>query len=112
MFINDEEKMLDFINLGKEEFLATYSYIKENEYIETLLVVQFLKWLEKRNKKTTKKIELVIAFNIIIFIADKVRWSFNYDHEENLICLLQNEKIVLNNIIESNVIEYIMKKVV
>ena len=111
MFINDKEKMLDFKNLSKEEFLSTYSYVNESEYIETLLVVKFLSWLENRNKKPTKNIEIIIAFNTVIFIADRVRWSFDYDYDENLICSLQNEKIILNNIVTSDIIEYIKQKV-
>lgn len=34
-FLNDEEKMRDFICLTKEEFLASYSYITEDEYDNT-----------------------------------------------------------------------------
>jgi len=31
-FIDDEEKMIDFIALSKEEFLKSYSYINEESY--------------------------------------------------------------------------------
>ena len=31
-FISDEEKMLDFCLLSKNEFLASYSYLTETEY--------------------------------------------------------------------------------
>lgn len=34
-FLNDEEKMRDFICLTKEEFLASYSYLTEDEYDNT-----------------------------------------------------------------------------
>ena len=34
-FIDDEEKMYDFVRLTKEEFLLSYSYITENEYENT-----------------------------------------------------------------------------
>lgn len=35
-FINDEEKMRDFYELSKEEFLNSYSYLTENDYEATI----------------------------------------------------------------------------
>lgn len=34
-FIDDEEKMRDFYELTKEEFLLSYSYLTEEEYDNT-----------------------------------------------------------------------------
>lgn len=34
-FIDDKEKMLDFFQLSKEEFLKSYSYLTEEEYDAT-----------------------------------------------------------------------------
>lgn len=34
-FINDKEKMRDFKKLSKKEFLASYSYLTEQEYDNT-----------------------------------------------------------------------------
>ena len=34
-FIDDEEKMKDFIKLTKDEFLASYRYLTEEEYKKT-----------------------------------------------------------------------------
>lgn len=34
-FIDDEEKMVDFFILTKEEFLMSYSYLTEEEYDAT-----------------------------------------------------------------------------
>lgn len=34
-FINDKEKMADFIRLSKQEFLLCYSYLTEQEYENT-----------------------------------------------------------------------------
>lgn len=34
-FINDQEKMVDFFTITKEQFLNFYSYISEDEYEET-----------------------------------------------------------------------------
>ena len=39
-FADDEEKMVDFKNLTKEEFLFSYSYLTEEEYD---LTVEYLK---------------------------------------------------------------------
>lgn len=35
-FIEDEEKMYDFVRLTKEEFLLSYSYLTEEEYDNTM----------------------------------------------------------------------------
>ena len=36
-FCDDEEKMVDFFQLSKEEFLESYSYMTEEEYLLTAL---------------------------------------------------------------------------
>lgn len=38
-FIGDAEKMYDFIEMSREEFLASYSYLTEAEYRLTKLRV-------------------------------------------------------------------------
>ena len=43
-FIDDEEKMYDFVRLTKEEFLSSYSYLTEDEYNNTK------KLYEERNR--------------------------------------------------------------
>ena len=43
-FADDKEKMVDFKNLTKEEFLFSYSYLTEEEYD---LTVEYLKALEE-----------------------------------------------------------------
>lgn len=43
-FIDDEEKMYDFVRLTKEEFLLSYSYLTEDEYDNTKRLY------EKRNR--------------------------------------------------------------
>lgn len=43
-FITDMDKMFDFKILTKEEFLASYSYLTEDEYDATLL---YLNWLNQ-----------------------------------------------------------------
>lgn len=41
-FISDDEKMLDFINLSKDEFLQSYSYLTEEEYDATANYLEYL----------------------------------------------------------------------
>ena len=36
-FIDDYEKMIDFVSLTKEEFLQSYSYLTEEEYDATVV---------------------------------------------------------------------------
>lgn len=38
-FIDDNEKMIDFFTLNKEEFLKSYSYVTEEEWEATRLFV-------------------------------------------------------------------------
>ena len=47
-FIDDKEKMFDFIMLTKEEFLASYSYLTKEDYENTLQFVK-QKILERIN---------------------------------------------------------------
>ena len=35
-FLDDEEKMKDFLNMGKDQFLDSYSYLTEDEYNATV----------------------------------------------------------------------------
>ena len=42
-FLDDEEKMIDFKNLTREEFLDTYSYLYPEEYDLTLQAMKGLK---------------------------------------------------------------------
>lgn len=48
-FADDTEKMLDFFNLTKEEFLESYSYLTEEEYIATQKEVEKRKQYNSRN---------------------------------------------------------------
>lgn len=51
-FITDIEKMRDFFELTKKEFLMSYSYLEEIEYDLTV---------EKINNMTTSEIEMIKA---------------------------------------------------
>ena len=63
MFIDDEEKMIDFRKLSKDEFLLTYSYITEEEYIEVNKLEKFQTYLTSR-KSTPFKTLLPINFEM------------------------------------------------
>lgn len=52
-FADDEEKMIDFKKLSREEFLLTYSYLTEEEYD---LTVEHLKKLEEPHDHIGKKL--------------------------------------------------------
>ena len=43
-FIDDEEKMIDFNTITKEQFLNSYSYITEQEYDNTLKQLEVTQW--------------------------------------------------------------------
>ena len=45
-FCDDAEKMVDFFQLSKEEFLESYSYMTEEEYLLTSIKIK-----EKSNGK-------------------------------------------------------------
>ena len=61
-FLDDEEKMRDFICLTKEEFLASYSYLTEDEYDNTykryyaqnLKIIENVKSLHRRRYENDK----------------------------------------------------------
>ena len=39
-FCDDAEKMVDFFQLSKEEFLESYSYMTEEEYLLTFIKIK------------------------------------------------------------------------
>ena len=41
-FLDDDEKILDFFSISKEEFLTTYSYVPEEEYDRTAEIISKL----------------------------------------------------------------------
>ena len=78
-FIHDEEKMEDFYNLTKKEFLASYSYLSEEEYDNTKAIDTA--WLEYV-KYRSKIIELIV------------------DGRELLNRILQKSPIIVDTILE------------
>lgn len=57
-FLDDEEKMVDFLLLNKDEFLRSYSYMTEEEwdmtYDRVLDLVKFTVAFERVGFKTVK----------------------------------------------------------
>lgn len=41
MFIDDLEKIHDLLRLSKEEFLFSYSYLTEQEYEDTVNMIEY-----------------------------------------------------------------------
>ena len=54
-FIDDKEKMRDFKELTKDEFLKSYSYITEQEYEETF--VEYIKGLAIEIAETMEDVD-------------------------------------------------------
>ena len=48
-FIGDYEKMRDFFELDKDQFLASYAYLTEREYDATKAYVDFLLTMAKKS---------------------------------------------------------------
>jgi hypothetical protein len=76
-FINDEEKMVDFFNISKDEFLQSYSYLNEKEYNLTL------------NKAIEMKLDWINNFLSI------GKFAKHYNVSENLARLIADSTIKL-----------------
>ena len=59
-FIDDKEKMRDFADLSKEDFLNSYSYLNEDDYLATLKDIQMkIKKLKKEIEELKEKADSV-----------------------------------------------------
>lgn len=54
-FIHDKEKMKDFCNISKEEFLKSYNYLSEKDYEDTEDYIELNFTEIIRNKMTDKE---------------------------------------------------------
>lgn len=81
-FIDDEEKMRDFLILSKDQFLESYSYLTEEEYDNTARLVKVDNWpvrivvngsLEYYARLTTEQI------NKLLMEAEKLERNEAYD---------------------------------
>lgn len=61
-FIDDEEKMRDFVSLTKEEFLSSYSYLTEEEYDNTAAE------LRKKNKGGSMKVKVRMSYTVELVV--------------------------------------------
>lgn len=71
-FINDEEKMNDFFDNTKEDFLKLYSYLTEQEYNNTEVIVNNLKFEFRQLLKDDE--DFCEAYNETEF----EKWFFDY----------------------------------
>ena len=71
-FINDEEKMVDFFLISKDEFLQSYSYLMEKEYDLTLnkVIEMKLDWINNFLSIEKFAEHYTICENIAKLIAD------------------------------------------
>ena len=60
-FLGDEEKMRDFTSLTKEEFLASYSYLTEDEY-ENTRVIYLKQHLDRKANRIIEEYNLPIGY--------------------------------------------------
>lgn len=83
-FIGDEEKMKDFPNISKEEFLSSYSYLSEDEYEATLNDFNKLNQsaVQSRFSDTIKTVEDInkVYDKNLDFIEQNI--SFKYSNPE------------------------------
>jgi hypothetical protein len=56
-FCDDAEKMVDFFQLSKEEFLKSYSYMTEEEWLSTALKMMARATTEKEYLLTALKMK-------------------------------------------------------
>ena len=83
-FTTDWEKMRDYFQISKEEFLASYSYVTEAEYDATKKVVEKKDALDKDSYKDLSDGEILdIIFSKFKFVDDKVN-----DTTEQLMILI------------------------
>lgn len=86
-FIDDQEKMIDFLKLTKEEFLLSYSYLSEKEYEET----------KKEVEKRKFKIDMFMYSewfknNIYVSPNDNIYCLYPFDNGVKLLIMDENMK--------------------
>ena len=81
-FTDDLEKMVDFYEMSKEDFLKSYSYLTEEEYNDTKLKVIDE---EKMSKKVFEKIVELDGFN-------KAIQCYNNWHNPYCLCTYETLK--------------------
>lgn len=94
-FIDDEEKMRDFYILSKSEFLASYSYLTEEEYDATYREVygdynlDVDDWKERINSSTEMVREFVKRKYAEGWVEE---WDVNLDNNAKVRCFIDKDK--------------------
>lgn len=94
-FIDDEEKMRDFYILSKSEFLASYSYLTEEEYDATYREVygdyslDVDDWRERINSSTEVVCEFVKRKYAEGWTEE---WDVNLDNNAKVRCFIDKDK--------------------
>ena len=73
-FIDDKEKMRDFADLSKEDFLNSYSYLNEDDYLATLKDIQIkIKKIKQEIDYEKRKQEVCATGKSDIYYLDSLQ---------------------------------------
>ena len=101
-FINDAEKMRDFPVLTKEEFLASYSYLTEAEYDNTVELYQ-QRFLDILDKMGYKLVENDNGESYSVY--DVHNGAYKEDHDGNILLFSNAQDICTAPLIETELKE-------
>ena len=120
-FINDEEKMRDFYELSKEEFLNSYSYLTENDYEATIKKLsdtnEIFKFKDKEYNLKVSTYENTKLLKVIMIDREtKEEKEITKDGVELVIppapppdCVLvdsENDKEIIDKLLENKILDY------
>ena len=120
-FINDEEKMRDFYELSKEEFLNSYSYLTENDYEATIKALndtnEIFKFKDKEYNLKVSTYENTKLLKVLTIDREtKEEKEITKDGVELVIppaptpdCVLvdsENDKEIIDKLLENKILDY------
>ena len=120
-FINDEEKMRDFYELSKEEFLNSYSYLTENDYEATIKALndtnEIFKFKDKEYNLKVSTYENTKFLKVLMIDREtKEEKEITKDGVELVIppaptpdCVLvdsENDKEIIDKLLENKILDY------
>lgn len=120
-FINDEEKMRDFYELSKEEFLNSYSYLTENDYEATIKALndtnEIFKFKDKEYNLKVSTYENTKLLKVLMIDREtKEEKEITKDGVELVIppaptpdCVLvdsENDKEIIDKLLENKILDY------
>ena len=120
-FINDEEKMRDFYELSKEEFLNSYSYLTENDYEATIKKLsdtnEIFKFKDKEYNLKVSTYENTKLLKVLMIDREtKEEKEITKDGVELVIppaptpdCVLvdsENDKEIIDKLLENKILDY------